>query len=164
MASTHDSKKSNSADGVIALVAFRTAGHLFAIDLQYALRAIPACEIVELPTADTMPPIGALRFEGSLVPVLDPARLLRMTSAMQIVPSTLFLLARPRDRIVAFVVDTVLGVRHIDIGAIARAERLGLGMSRLSGVAPDIEGLIHIFDPERVLTDGEEAAIAAASA
>lgn len=98
------------------------------------------------------------------MPILDPVSLIQEGSGTRVSPASRFLLARPRGRVVGFVCDAVLGVRLIAAEAFESAARMGMGMSRLRDVAAGDEGLIHIFDPEKIFAADDEAAFDAALA
>ncbi len=155
------------------LVAFQSAGAAFALDARIVLKVVPAYAVAPLPGAPSTV-LGLAVFAGQPLPVLDAAALFRPPAAVTAAkvtipgatlrPTARFLLIRcpgvsgtapdamPRQLFLH--ADAVQGVCPKPAMA-TLPETIGLGMARLRGIGHGAEGMIYIFDPEKLLTAQE---------
>lgn len=135
---------------------------VFLLDAQrYALyvrvveRVVHAAAITPLPKAPEIV-LGVINLEGKLIPVLDirkrfnlPQRSLRTSDQ--------FVIARTASRHVALLVDNVVNVTDRDNGEIIPADDIVDGVSYISGIVKDREGLVLIHDLDTFLSIEEES-------
>jgi purine-binding chemotaxis protein CheW len=113
-----------------------------------------------------MPPYikGVLNLRGTIVPIID----LRAKFSMEAAEYTMFtviVVVVVRDKIMGVIVDAVSDVLNIPAKDIQAAPEFGkkVDVSFIQSIAKSGDKLITLLDIDRVLTDGEAAAVAAAS-
>jgi purine-binding chemotaxis protein CheW len=135
------------------LVGFKLDGRRWALALGAAERAVPMVAIAPLPDAPEGVQ-GAINVHGEIVPVLDLRGRLGL-APREPDPGDQLLLVRA-SRLVALPVDEVDGVLELATDAGELLPRAGVA------VLPD--GLVTVYDLESLLSDEEEARLAAALA
>jgi purine-binding chemotaxis protein CheW len=134
-------------------VTFTLDSHRCALPLDSVTRIVRAAEITPLPhSPDAV--AGVIDVGGTVLPVFDLRRHLHLP-ARPLALSDQFIIVRTARRELVLVVDSVPGL--IDGAATALPE-----VSDDGGLLLLADGLVLIHDLERVLTPGEEAALAAA--
>lgn len=155
------------------LAVFQSAGVAFALDARIVLKVVPAYAVAPLPGAPGTV-LGLAVFAGQPLPVLDAGALFRPPAPIPAASATVsdatlrstarFLLIRcpmvsgtvptamPRQLFLH--AETVLGVCPLP-EIVPLPETIGLGMARLRGIGHGDDGVIYIFDPEKLLTAQE---------
>jgi len=136
-------------------VVFILDERFYGLRLSAVSRVVRAVEITPLPKA---PPIviGVINLAGLIIPVVNirrrfslPERELKLTDH--------FLVARGKDdRLLALVVDAVVGVRDLSAQETIAAETILPGLEHLEGVAKTHQGLVLIHDLGTFLSLEEE--------
>lgn len=141
------------------LFGFSLDDRVLALPLAVVVRALFSVEVTPLPSAPAIV-LGAISYHGKIVPVVD-LRVRFGAPRQEIDPLDRFILIRTPKRMLAVVASAVTGVMNPLQGA-TPAEDILPGARYLSGVLPDQERLILIYDPDAFLSLEEEAALDAA--
>ena len=138
-------------------ITFAIDGLRFGVDLSKTERAFRAVFVTPLPgSPDTV--LGAVDVSGEIVPVVD----LRMKIGLEkreIELTDHFLLVQTKKRRLILVVERIEGILRYSGGHITQIGDLVPGLSYISGVVRDEEGLILINDIEELLSRKEELSI-----
>jgi purine-binding chemotaxis protein CheW len=146
--------------GMSQCVVFAIDERLYGIRLSTVSRVVHAVEITPLPKA---PPIviGVINLSGLIVPVVSLRRRFRLCERDLALTDQIIVAhaARPdaeKSRILALVVDQVVGVRDLPAEETIGAETILPGLEHLEGVAKTERGLILIHDLGTFLSLEEE--------
>ena len=131
----------------------------YALPLSAVERVVRAVEITPLPKAPEIV-LGAIDAQGRVIPVVDVRKRFRLPAREMDVDDR-FILARTSRRVVALVVDSVIGIRTLAAGEVVSAEELPFA-EYIQGVAKTPDGLILIHDLDRFLSLDEEHMLDAA--
>jgi len=130
---------------------------VFSLDeLRYALylsaieRVICAVEITPLPKAPDHV-LGVINLHGRIVPVIDIRKRLRLPPC-EIVPENQFILAHTTRRLVALVVDSVVGIHHLADRDLISKELVLPGMAYIHGLVKLNNELVLICDLDQFLS------------
>ena len=136
-----------------SLVVFALAERQFALGISVVARIVRAVEITPL-TGAPAGVCGGIDVEGSVIPVFDlrprfgfPAREVRTTDH--------FVIAHAAHRIVALLVESVVGV-------VPRSESAATSAEEIAGAATIEDGIVFIHDPGLFLSLEDEPVLDAA--
>lgn len=102
--------------------------------------------------------LGVINFHGHVVPVVDLRRRFGEEGADLACSQKLVIVATPKRRI-ALLADDVAHVEWIDASRLSDVEDFVPGASCIKGSLADAQGLILVYDAERLLTQSEEKAL-----
>jgi len=148
-------------------VIFTLDERLYAVGLSAVSRVMHAVEITPLPKA---PPIviGVINLGGIIIPVVSirrrfnlPERELELTDRLIIARASRCGAREDEGRLLAIVVDAVVGVRDLPAQETTAAETILPGLEHLEGVAKTDRGLVLIHDLGTFLSLEEEMALGA---
>jgi len=139
-------------------VSFALDGRRCALPLEVVSRVVAAAEITRLPLAPAVV-AGALDVGGSVLPVFDLRRVLRLPERALALDDQI-IIARTARRPLALLVDQALGL--IEAEPVGDTTPLAPHLRHLRGVLSTSEGLVLIQDLETFLTDEEEEALESA--
>jgi purine-binding chemotaxis protein CheW len=123
-------------------------------------RVIRAVEISPLPRAPRIVR-GVINVQGHILPVVDIRALFRLPSRETGVDDR-FIIARTPRRVLALIVDRVMGISEVPEEKIVSAESALPFAEGLRGVAKLEDGLVLIYDLDRFLSLDEEGQLDAA--
>ncbi|MDP2364835.1 MAG: chemotaxis protein CheW [Ignavibacteria bacterium] len=127
----------------------------YALYLSVVERVVRAVEITPLPKAPEIVP-GVINFHGEIITVIDMRRRFNL-SAREIKLEDQLIVARTSKRLVALVVDSVIGIRELNHNQIVNAEQAFPFTDYLSGAAKIEGNLILITDLDKFLSLDEES-------
>ena len=128
----------------IQLVVFGLEAGRYALRLAAVQRVVRAVEVTPLPKA---PPIvlGVINVQGQIIPVFNLRKRFSLKQRA-IEPSNQFIIAATRTRVIALVVDTVVGViERLEKEILAPASILS-DMEYVEGVTKFADGIVFIHD------------------
>lgn len=139
------------------VLVFAVDNREYAIEASRLAEVVRAVEVTLLPTA---PPIveGVIDVRGVIAPVVD-LRARFGHPPRPIHPDQHMIVARARDRLVAFRVDQALQLVAISPDDLAPAESVWRGIPRVAGVARLADGIVVIHDLDAFLSDAESVAL-----
>jgi purine-binding chemotaxis protein CheW len=148
-------------------IVFALDERLYAVHLLAVSRVVRAVEITPLPKA---PPIiiGVINLAGLIIPVVNLRRRFRLPER-ELELTDQFIIARTSrpgvdadaGRLLALVVDAVVGVRELSAQETTAAESILPGLEHLEGVAKTDQGLVLIHDLGTFLSLEEDEALGA---
>jgi chemotaxis signal transduction protein len=141
---------------------FHVAGLCFGLPVEIVRRVISAFQINLLPGNTPLMVGGLIKAEGELMPVIDPHKLISSGTPTSLSLQSRFIIAQTPTRLVAFIADTVEGVREIPADAFRRTEQLSSDVMLLREIGAMGTDLIYVYDPDNLLDREAEAALAAA--
>jgi purine-binding chemotaxis protein CheW len=148
-------------------IVFTLDKRLYGVRLSAVSRVVHAVEITPLPKA---PPIviGVINLGGRIIPVVNirrrfrlPERDLELTDQLVVARASRHDAQKDGGRLLAFVVDTVIGVQDLSAQETIAAETILPGLEHLEGVAKTDQGLVLIHDLGTFLSLEEERALGA---
>jgi purine-binding chemotaxis protein CheW len=148
-------------------VVFTLDERLYGVRLSAVSRVVHAVEITPLPKA---PPIviGVINLGGRIIPVVNirrrfrlPERDLELTDQLVVARASRHDAQEDGGRLLAFVVDAVIGVQDLPAAETIAAETILPGLEHLEGVAKTEQGLVLIHDLGTFLSLEEEIALGA---
>ncbi|PKL08528.1 MAG: chemotaxis protein CheW [Spirochaetae bacterium HGW-Spirochaetae-7] len=134
----------------------------YAIPFSVVECVVRAAEYTPLPRAPEHV-LGIVDFHGQIVPVMDLRSLFRLPTRI-ISCDDRFLMVRTTRRLLALLVDQVIGIHDLPAGTIADAAMALPLADGLQGVARLDDGLILICDVDRFLSQEEERTLDGAMA
>jgi purine-binding chemotaxis protein CheW len=146
-------------------VVFTLDERLYGLRLSSVSRVIRAVEITPLPKA---PPIvsGVINLGGRIIPVINirrrfglPERELELTDHLIVARAFRRDGLENEGRVLALVVDAVVGVRELSEQETIAAETILPGLEHLEGVAKTDQGMILIHDLGTFLSLEEESVL-----
>ncbi|MGA2615924.1 MAG: chemotaxis protein CheW [Spirochaetia bacterium] len=148
-------------------IVFTLDGLFYAISLSAVSRVIRAVEITPLPKAPSIV-LGVINLGGRIIPVVNirkrfllPERELELTDQLIVACASRSDGEADRGRLLALMVDEVVGVRDLSPQETVAAETILSGLEHLEGVAKTDQGLILIHDLGTFLSLEEESALGA---
>jgi purine-binding chemotaxis protein CheW len=137
---------------VFALSDLRCALQLSDVD-----RILHAVEISPVPRAPEIV-MGLINVQGCVVPVLNIRKLLRL-SEIEITLNDQIILVRTASRLLAVLVDNVLGVAEFSRQDIITPKILYPGIEHLEGVTKLEDGILYIYNLDKFLSSKEKSEI-----
>jgi purine-binding chemotaxis protein CheW len=136
------------------LVAFTLNRQVYALRLACVRQVLRMVEVTPLPKAPGIV-LGVVSVHGTIVPVISIRRRVGLSDGEASLSDQL-IVANTSSRIVALVVDAVVGVLERPTEEITEAERIVPGAEYVEGVARFEEGMLFIHDLDRFLSQHEE--------
>jgi chemotaxis signal transduction protein len=144
-----------SGTDLLSVFVFRIGSERFGLAVEAVGRVEPAVEIAPLPGAP--PPIaGIVNVHGAVLAVLDLRRRFGGAFGEPALDDRLVLAQTP-SRQLAILADEVEGVRGIPRESVTDLAPLVAGAGRLRQVAAGADGLIYLYDADRLLSSDEAA-------
>jgi purine-binding chemotaxis protein CheW len=137
------------------LVAFTLNRQAYALRLASVRQVLRMVEVTPLPKAPEIV-LGVVSLHGTVVPVLSIRRRVGLTDGEARLSDQL-IIADAAGRIVALVVDAVIGVVERSTEEITEAESIVPGAEYVEGVARIEKGMLFIHDLDRFLSQHEES-------
>lgn len=137
-----------------ALVCFTIESQRYALDSGSVERVLPMVAISPLPRAPDIA-LGVINVHGTIVAVVDIRRRFGLPPRAGTLGDRL-LVARTARRLLALVVDEVVGVTEVPPDAITATEAVLPGIGDVAGVVPLPDGLLFIHDLDAFLSLDEE--------
>ena len=126
----------------------------YALYLSVVERVVRMVEITPLPKAPKIV-MGVINFHGEIITVIDMRRRFNLPTR-EIELEDQLIIARTSKRLVALVVDSVIGIRELNHNQIVTAEQAFPFTDYLSGAAKTEGNLILINDLDKFLSLNEE--------
>ncbi|MBT3603828.1 MAG: chemotaxis protein CheW [Candidatus Latescibacteria bacterium] len=134
-------------------VVFALESEQVALPLSVVERVVQAVETKRLPGAPDVV-MGVINVEGRVIPVMD-MRMRFGLPTQEIVPEMQFIIALANERIVALVVDAVIGVVEPHATDVIQGEHILSDMAQVEGVIKLSDGMILIHCLDRFLSLSE---------
>ena len=144
------------------LVAFTLNRQPYALRLASVRQVLRMVEVTPLPKAPEIV-LGVVSLHGTVVPVLSIRRRVGLTDREASLSDQL-IVADTACRIVALVVDAVIGVVERSTEEITEAERIVPSAQYVEGIARLEEDMLFIHDLDRFLSQHEESQLRGALA
>jgi purine-binding chemotaxis protein CheW len=132
----------------------------FALPLSMVEHVVRAVEITPLPRAPRVV-LGVINARGRIIPVVDIRALLGLP-AREIELGDQFIIARTSMRVLALLVDRVIGISEVPEGKVVCAESALPFAGYLRGVVQLEDGIVLIYDLDLFLSLEEERLLDAA--
>lgn len=139
------------------IVLFNFEGQHYGLYLAAVDRVVPVVEIASLPKAPDIV-LGVVNFHGEIIPVINvrkrfnlPIRALELNDQL--------IIARTSKRLVALVVDSVLGVHVLKNSQLVNIEESFRYTNYLAGIAKVDDDIVLIHDLEKFLSLDEQQQI-----
>ena len=139
------------------LVVFSIDGHRYALPLFTVERIVRAVEVTSLPKAPEMV-TGIVNVQGRIIPVVSLRQRFGLP-VREIGLNDQLIVARTKERDLAFIIDAALDVIAIPEKEIIHAEEILQGMKYVLGFIKKDDGLIHILDIDAILSRGEAGSL-----
>jgi len=144
-------------DASSQLLVFSLEGQAYGLPLAAVDRVLLAVDIVALPGA---PPIvgGVINMHGEIIGVVNIRWRFRLPTRETGLYDRM-IIARATNRKIAFITESVVGVREYPEGTIINAKALFPQLEQISGICGTEDGLIILYDLDGLLTENEEFAL-----
>lgn len=126
----------------------------YAIDASEVVRVVRAVEIMPLPKAPDIIS-GVIDFHGEVLSVIDIRRLFRLPPR-ELRLEDQFIVVRTSQRRAVIVVDSVIGVYHLDQDQIVETQEAFPYTEYLSGIASIDHSIVLIHDLDTFLSPDDE--------
>ncbi|MGA2624832.1 MAG: chemotaxis protein CheW [Bacteroidota bacterium] len=126
----------------------------YALPLSVVERIVRAVEITPLPKAPEII-LGVINMQGEIIPVVDVRKRFRLPTR-EMKPDDRFIIANTARRLVALVVDWVVGVHELTEREMVSAKQALPFAQYLKGVAKLEDNLVLIHDLDQFLSLDEE--------
>jgi len=125
-----------------------------ALRLSAVERVVRAVEITPLPEAPEIV-MGVINSQGQIIPVVDVRKRFRLP-AREIGTDDRFIIARTSRRLVALMVDSVVGMRALSNQEVVDAEQSLPFAGYIQGAAKVEDNIVLIYDLDKFLSLDEE--------
>ena len=142
------------------MLPFWLAGQHLAVPLENVIRVLPALSCTPLPGAPGSV-CGVVNVRGQILPVVDLARRFDWSAALLSSQWLAFLWLRTAQRQLLVPVESVEAAIDYSAADLAPAAHPQVPSTLLKGVLRSADGLLLIQDVEQVLSDADEACLAA---
>ena len=142
------------------LAVFTLDGNKYALNISVVERMLRSVEIAFLPDSPDIV-IGIINLQGKVIPVFNVRRRFRLPEREMDVSDHIIIAKTPK-RMIALLVDEVLGIYAFTEGDIVRPDDMMSSMEYIDGVVKTADGMILIHDLNRFLSLDEESALDAA--
>lgn len=143
-----------------SLVAFNLEGIFLALPLDRVARAVRAVAATPLPQAPAIV-CGVVNVQGRIVPVINLRRRFGLAERETGLDDQL-LIAHSATRMLAMIVDAVVGVIECDEKDFVAVDSVVAGTRHLTGIVKGPDGMVLIHDLDSFLSLEEERALDAA--
>ncbi|MFA6504946.1 MAG: chemotaxis protein CheW [Treponemataceae bacterium] len=130
----------------------------YALLLSTVERVVRSVTIMPLPKAPGIV-MGVINVQGRIIPVVNARSRFRLPERAPHVEDR-FIIAKTPTRLIAFAVDSVIGIREYPEGELEVADRNLLLAEYLEGIAKTPDGLILIYDLDAFFSLAEEQKLA----
>lgn len=137
---------------------FSLSGLHYALPVVEVERILHAIEIIPVPRAPEIV-MGLINIQGQVIPVLNIRKLFHLPET-EIGLNDHIIIARTNSRRVAILVDNVLGVNTCNEQDIIGPDELFPGIEYLEGVVKLNNGIIYIYNLERLYSSETAAEVA----
>ncbi|MDZ4164364.1 MAG: chemotaxis protein CheW [Smithellaceae bacterium] len=142
------------------LAVFTLEGHKYALNISVIERVLRSAEITPLPDSPDIV-MGIINLQGLVIPVVNVRRRCRLRER-EMDLSDHIIIAKTAKRMVALLVDEVLGISEYSTGHIVPPGEIVPSMDFVEGVVKTADGMILIHDLNRFLSLDEESVLDAA--
>jgi purine-binding chemotaxis protein CheW len=136
---------------------FSVGGMSLALPLSAVEKVELAVELTPLPEAPSVVS-GAIDWRGKILPALSMRRRLGLPER-ELAASDRMVIARSSRRLLALVVDEVLGVSRLEKGELTGADSIYEGLGCVAWAARTADGIVLIHDLELYLSEDDERAL-----
>jgi purine-binding chemotaxis protein CheW len=136
-----------------SVVVFLIEGYRYGIPLEMVERVAPVVEVTPIPEAPDAV-LGIVNVRGSVMPVINLRKKLRLPER-GLKLSDQLLIIHLADNALAILVDTIEGAMEYDDDSITKTQGDALGQQ----VLKTDEGIVYIYDYERLLNSQEEGVL-----
>jgi len=153
--------RTDETEGLLQLVTFTIANEEFGLDILLVQEIIRIMDITKVPRAPEFVE-GVINLRGKVIPIMDLRRRFGL-GAKAHDNHTRIIVVELRTLIVGFVVDAVSEVLRIPASTVEPPPPLvsGIDSEYISGVGKLQDRLLILIDLYRLLSSGEETALAA---
>ena len=144
-------------DSLIRLVLLKVDGQTYALHLEAVDRVLRMVEVTPLPGAPDAVE-GVINIQGEVVTVVSIRRRLGLAQRGVAVSDSL-VLAHARNRRLAVIAESVLGVVERPADAVVSTGDLARGIEHIEGVLKTSDGLVLIHDLDRFFSPEEEQSL-----
>jgi len=144
----------NLDDISVQYVVFHLDEQQYALKLSTVERVVHAIEVTPLPEAPDIV-LGIINIHGKIIPVVNIRKRFHLPDR-GIEPANRLIIALTLKRIVALVVDAVLGVIETPEDMVVKADTVLSGMDYVQGVMKTENGMVLIHDLNEFLSLEEE--------
>jgi purine-binding chemotaxis protein CheW len=138
-------------------VVFTLDAQQYTLPLACVERVVPAVYVTPLPQAPAVI-LGVVNVQGRIIPVINLRKRFRLPER-ELELSDQFIVGKTSRRIVALVVDTVLGVAEFSRHEITSGTHIAPGLCFITGVIKTVDGVLLIHDLDSCLSLDEEQAL-----
>ena len=142
---------------LIRLVLLKVDGQTYALHLEAVDRVLRMVEVTPLPGAPDVVE-GVINIQGEVVPVVSIRRRLGLAERAVAAADSL-IVARARNRRLAIIAESVLGVVERPADAVVSTGDLARGIEHIEGVLKTSDGLVLIHDLDRFFSPQEEQSL-----
>ncbi|MDI6726855.1 MAG: chemotaxis protein CheW [Smithellaceae bacterium] len=142
------------------LAVFTLEGHKYALNISVIERVLRSAEITPLPDSPDIV-MGIINLQGMVIPVVNVRRRFRLREREMDLCDHI-IIAKTAKRMVALLVDEVLGISDYSTGHIVQPGEIMPSMDFVEGVVKTADGMILIHDLNRFLSLDEESVLDAA--
>lgn len=146
-----------SKEGNQTIVLFNLDGQHYGLYLAVVDRVVPVVEIASLPKAPDIV-LGVVNFHGEIIPVINIRKRFNL-SIREVELDDQLIIARTSKRLVALVVDSVLGVQELRNSQLVNIEESFRYTNYLDGIAKVDDDIVLIHDLEKFLSLDEQQQI-----
>lgn len=138
-------------------VVFTLEAQQYTLPLARVERVVPAAYVTPLPQAPAII-LGVINVQGQIIPVINLRKRFRLPER-ELELSDQFIVGKTSRRLVALVVDTVLGVAEFPLHDITSGTHIAPGLGSIAGVIKTIDDVLLIHDLDSCLSLDEEQAL-----
>ena len=142
---------------LIRLVLLKVDGQTYALHLEAVDRVLRMVEVTPLPGAPDAVE-GVINVRGEVVPVVSIRGRLGLAERAAAAADSL-IVARARNRRLAIIAESVLGVVERPADAVVSTGDLACGIEHIEGVLKTSDGLVLIHDLDRFFSPEEERSL-----
>jgi len=141
-------------DSLIRLVLLAVDGQTYALHLEAVDRVLRMVEVTPLPGAPDVVE-GVINIQGEVVTIVSIRKRLGLAQRAVGAADSL-VLARTRNRRLAIIAESVLGVVERPADAVVSTGDIARGIQHIEGVLKTSDGLVLIHDLDRFFSPDEE--------
>ena len=139
------------------MIVLTVDGQTYALHLEAMDRVLRMAEVTPLPGAPAIVE-GVINIQGDVVPVVSIRRRLGLAGRSVRAADSL-VVARARNRRLAIIAESVVGVAERPADAVVSAGDLAQGIQHIEGVLKTSDGLVLIHDLDRFFSPEEEQSL-----
>ena len=139
------------------MIVLTVDGQTYALHLEAVERVLRMAEVTPLPGAPDVVE-GVINIQGEVVPVVSIRRRLGL-GQRPVGAADSLVVARARNRRLAIIAESVVGVAERPADAVVCAGDLAQGIRHIEGVLKTSDGLVLIHDLDRFFSPKEEQSL-----